>query len=1110
MPGRRNRIAVFVGHADESYQSRFIKGFLKNAFGYDMDVCVFSMYRKYQDSSAREKGESNIFSLMEPSMFDGAVILEDTIQTADAAQELEERLHESFGKPVLVIEKESRYFHSIFTDSSPAVKALVSHLIEVHGYKDIAYLSGKEWHEHSKQRLNAYREAMEEHGLEVHENRIFYGDFWYKSGELCADHLAADKNGLPEAVVCANDAMAVGLGKAFADRGIKVPDDVAIVSYDSTDEGQTSPSTITSSLIPAEEFGNYAADFMHDSLIGKETPPFEAEPGLLIGESCGCKKTNMPDLSKRREKWETEISEEGFDSINNTMAENLMSQTDLTGFLSAVYSYAYQIKGAESFDLCIANVWKYMDRDSDLSVPNNGYPSKLIHAVGYNSDRKDGTVGLEKTFDRSELLPRLSDERETPAAFFFTPVFCEKMCFGYAAVSYGNDPRSYDDIYRRWIGVVSRGLEELRRYLSAEAVREKLDKMKKSKFAAADAAYESLSEEEKSDYELVKQILDNNLLTYHFQPIVNTIDGSIYSYEALMRSNTEKRISPLSIIKYADMQNRLGDVEKATFLNVLSIVSDSRDIIGKAKVFINSIPGIRITDKDFEQVEEYLGKFSETVVVELTEEAELTDRDLEKLKGFYHRMDVEIAVDDYGTGYSNVSNLLRYMPNYVKIDRSLLSEIQNKPQKQHFVREVINFCHDNNIMALAEGVETSEELRTVIHLGADLIQGYYTARPAPEFIGQIDEKIRDEIRTYHREHIEGNPGKIYTAGKTNRIPLATLVKDGFTDIIVGRGTMVYKDLTIVGTPGARSDVHVRIEPGYSGRITLENAYFSNVKNRPCIELGENSDVTLVLEGENILHKSGIRVPGSSKLTVEGEGDLRIDLNALEYYGIGNDPDSSHGEIVFMQEGAIEIHSSGASGVCIGSGKGGIIRMNRGQYSINISSVTGVCIGSFSGDTDTVIFGCNVSIEFSATAGIGVGSFSGNSRLSISNSAFSIYGAGNSSVGVGTMSGGTSVTEIRESSPVININSERSTGVGSLNGRTEIRTTSAVLKIENSGENSLAVGGFNDDTVITMTSSDIRCKIRNKLGRCTYAKKENITIDNGRFKSVVNGDVSELF
>ncbi len=113
-------------------------------------------------------------------------------------------------------------------------------------------------------------------------------------------------------------------------------------------------------------------------------------------------------------------------------------------------------------------------------------------------------------------------------------------------------------------------------------------------------------------------------------------------------------------------------------------------------------------------------------------------------------MGIETAVDDYGPGYSNVSNLLRYTPDYVKIDRALLSGIQDSPQKQHFVKDVIEFAHSNGIVALAEGVETSEELKTVVMLGVDLLQGYYVAMPAKEMIQSINSQIADEIRQYSK------------------------------------------------------------------------------------------------------------------------------------------------------------------------------------------------------------------------------------------------------------------------------------------------------------------------------------------------------------------------
>ena len=144
----------------------------------------------------------------------------------------------------------------------------------------------------------------------------------------------------------------------------------------------------------------------------------------------------------------------------------------------------------------------------------------------------------------------------------------------------------------------------------------------------------------------------------------------------------------------------------------------------------------------------------------MTEQAELGDMALYDIKEMYSHMNIRIAVDDYGTGYSNVHNILRYMPNYVKIDRSLLSGIEKDRKKRHFVREIIEFCHDNSIMSLAEGVETTEELRTVIRLGVDLVQGYYTARPSAEIMDVIPYDIRREIKQYRREREEGKDEKL--------------------------------------------------------------------------------------------------------------------------------------------------------------------------------------------------------------------------------------------------------------------------------------------------------------------------------------------------------------
>ena len=163
-------------------------------------------------------------------------------------------------------------------------------------------------------------------------------------------------------------------------------------------------------------------------------------------------------------------------------------------------------------------------------------------------------------------------------------------------------------------------------------------------------------------------------------------------------------------------------------------------------IFINSIPGYFIEGKDKEQlVKQYSDQLSRCTI-EITERDETTAEEISRIMNLTDQGEpCQFAVDDYGTGYSNIVNLLRYKPNVIKIDRYLITEIQNDVNKQMFVKNTVEFAEQNNIQCLAEGVETKEEMETVISYGVDLIQGYYTAMPSEQVIQEIDPKIVKEI-----------------------------------------------------------------------------------------------------------------------------------------------------------------------------------------------------------------------------------------------------------------------------------------------------------------------------------------------------------------------------
>ena len=610
----------------------------------------------------------------------------------------------------------------------------------------------------------------------------------------------------------------------------------------------------------------------------------------------------------------------------------------------------------------------------------------------------------------------------------------------------------------------------------------------------------ALTEQEQAELAEVERIIDQNLLDYHFQPIVSAVNGEIYSYEALMRPQSQLCPSPYHVMKYAELTERLDDIERATFLNILGIIDSGKERFGGRRVFINSIPRTKLADSDSMRVNELLEKHSDTVVVEMTEQAELNDVEFGVIKEQYRRMNVRIAIDDYGTGYSNVQNLLRYMPDYIKIDRSLLSEIQNNPKKRHFVREIIEFCHDNGIKALAEGVETSEELRTVIHLGADLIQGYYTARPCAVILDSVPNDIKSEIKLYHREREDGKELHIYTAHKSERVLLDRLFKEDYRCVLVGKNGD--GDVTLACAPGLDTKIHLDIADGFKGSIILENAQLSNEKNRSCIDVGENCDVRLILIGTNHLKRGGIRVPESSRITFGGEGRLSIMIGGEGCYAIGNDVDSRHGELVFEQ--GVSVENYAAYGVCIGSGRGGKISILRGQFSLNMTGSVGVGIGALYADTDLDLFACDVTADISLAQGVAIGSLSGNCHAYVHSASTKLYLTGNDIVGIGTLSGRKSEVAISEATAIFNIHADHCSAVAALEGDTSFKLSRAGMHVAAEGARALAFGGFDGNTELELINSNTSIRLDTYADYKDYISRDNVEISGGRTRVVING------
>lgn len=229
-----------------------------------------------------------------------------------------------------------------------------------------------------------------------------------------------------------------------------------------------------------------------------------------------------------------------------------------------------------------------------------------------------------------------------------------------------------------------------------------------------------------------EQMLRDQAVSYHFQPIFSARNGRAIAYEALMRPEMPTLRSPLTVMKLARELNRLYDIEHITLFKASSAFEKLKErglIREDSLLFINSIASVSLNDTDWR---DYRGRFPELarkLVVEITEEEELDTAQLERKRTVLGASGT-FALDDYGSGYSNGSSLLTIAPRYVKVDISIIRSIDTNTDKQQFLTSLVDYARPRNILVLAEGVETTAELRKVLELGVDLLQGYCLARPA--------------------------------------------------------------------------------------------------------------------------------------------------------------------------------------------------------------------------------------------------------------------------------------------------------------------------------------------------------------------------------------------
>lgn len=229
-------------------------------------------------------------------------------------------------------------------------------------------------------------------------------------------------------------------------------------------------------------------------------------------------------------------------------------------------------------------------------------------------------------------------------------------------------------------------------------------------------------------------MISTGLITSHFQPIVHAEDTSrVFGQEALMRGIDEdgNLVFPNQILDLARDADLLFQLDRAARGSAIREASQYQI---KDHLFINFIP-TAIYDPAFclhstLSAIDAAGIPHKQIIFEVVESDQSCDiSHLKNILSFYRKAGFRVALDDLGAGYSGLNLIHQLRPDFIKLDMDLIRNVHQDPYKALIAEKILEVTQQLNILAIAEGIESPEELHWVRTHGADFVQGYLIAKP---------------------------------------------------------------------------------------------------------------------------------------------------------------------------------------------------------------------------------------------------------------------------------------------------------------------------------------------------------------------------------------------
>lgn len=281
-------IAVVMACFSQDDQQMLIKRIAHQCKSYHCRAVFFSTLSNFYTGDQETIAEASVFDVIAVERFDAILLMAETFKVESPLKPLVRRANK-LGVPVIAVDHYMEGCINLSFDYKEAFRKVVTHMVEFHGYRDILFMGGTPNNSFSDERLEVFKEILEKNQIPFDSKRVYYGYFWEEPTVVAVEQMLKDWPKLPEAIICANDTMALTVCDCLQKRGYRIPQDVAVSGFDGIETERFHAPRLLTSIYDINVFLETVFTLVNEKDLSCEHREIQISAHeMQIGGSCGC------------------------------------------------------------------------------------------------------------------------------------------------------------------------------------------------------------------------------------------------------------------------------------------------------------------------------------------------------------------------------------------------------------------------------------------------------------------------------------------------------------------------------------------------------------------------------------------------------------------------------------------------------------------------------------------------------------------------------------------------------------------------------------------------------------------------------------------------------